>query len=42
VPQSKARAVHRKLERRIVALLNDEPESGIKKTAAKSKAGNGD
>ncbi|KAK5021300.1 hypothetical protein LTS07_011139 [Exophiala sideris] len=32
----------RKVERRIVALLNDEPESGIEKTAAKSKLVKGD
>ncbi|KAI1608450.1 hypothetical protein EDD36DRAFT_469336 [Exophiala viscosa] len=32
----------RKIERRIVALLNDEPESGIEKTAAKSKLVKGD
>jgi len=34
--------VDRKIERRIAALLNDEPESGIEKTAAKSKVVKGD
>ncbi|KAF2488978.1 hypothetical protein BU16DRAFT_532026 [Lophium mytilinum] len=35
-------AIDRKIERAIVALLNEEPESGIEKTAAKAKAVKGD
>ncbi|KAF2805303.1 uncharacterized protein BDZ99DRAFT_490851 [Mytilinidion resinicola] len=35
-------AMDRRIERAIVALLNEEPESGIEKTAAKAKAAKGD